>query len=200
VSAVKNKIVVASGNEGKIREIRNILSSLDCEIIPQGELNIASVPETGATFVANALIKARHAAEESGLPSIADDSGLIVHALDDRPGVHSARYAGPNATDQEKVDRLLAELNDVPGNARSAHYECAAVWVSPDDPAKPLVALGQWHGQIIGEPRGASGFGYDPVFLDPQLNKTGAEMSVEEKNRQSHRGKAFRELRDLLSK
>ena len=195
-----NKIVIASGNAGKVREIGEILASLDCEFISQSELGISSVPETGATFVDNALIKARYAAEKSGLAAIADDSGLVVDALDGRPGVHSARYAGAEANDDDNVDKLLAELNEVPGGRRTAHYECAAVWVSPDEAITPIVGQGRWHGRIISTRRGKGGFGYDPVFLDERLAKTGAEMSMEEKNRQSHRGKAFRELRDLLLK
>ena len=200
MSAVNNKIVIASGNEGKVREIGRILSELNCELIPQGELGISSVPETGATFVDNALIKARHAAEKSGLPAIGDDSGLLVDALDGRPGVHSARYAGADAGDDENVEKLLADLEKLPADERGAHYECAAVWVSPDDTVTPLVVEGQWLGRIIDERRGEGGFGYDPVFLDVRLMKTGAEMSPEEKNLQSHRGKAFRKLRDLLLK
>lgn len=200
MNTVINKIVIASGNAGKVREIGEILASLDCEFISQSELGISSVPETGATFVDNALIKARYAAEKSGLAAIADDSGLVVDALDGRPGVHSARYAGAEANDDDNVDKLLAELNEVPGGRRSAHYECAAVWVSPDEAITPIVGQGRWHGRIISKRRGKGGFGYDPVFLDERLAKTGAEMSMEEKNRQSHRGKAFRELRDLLLK
>jgi XTP/dITP diphosphohydrolase len=132
------------------------------------------------------------------MPAIADDSGLVVDVLDGRPGIHSARYAGEDASDQRNIARLLAELKAVPVDSRTAHYECAAVWVSPDESAAPLIAEGQWHGTIIDEPRGEGGFGYDPVFLDLSLGKTGAEMSMEEKNRLSHRGKAFRRLRALL--
>lgn len=194
----EKRIVIASANEGKIREIRSILSGPDRELISQKELGISSIPETGPTFLDNALIKARHAAEQSGLPAIADDSGLIVDALAGRPGVHSARYAGSDASDQQNVDKLLAELQDVHADRRAAHYECAAVWVCPDATVEPLIALGRWHGRILDKRRGAGGFGYDPVFLDTDMNKTGAEMSVEEKNGQSHRGKAFRALRDLL--
>lgn len=200
MNAATNRIVIASGNEGKVREIGSILENLNIEIVKQAELNIASVPETGLTFVDNALIKARHAARQSGLPAIADDSGLVVNALDGRPGVLSARYAGPAASDDDNVEKLLEELADVSGDERSAHYECAAVWVSPDETVLPLIAEGQWHGRIIHQRRGDSGFGYDPVFLDTAVNKTGAEMSMEEKNRRSHRGKAFRRLRDLLSR
>jgi XTP/dITP diphosphohydrolase len=198
VNAANNRIVIASGNEGKVREIGRLLAGLDFEIIAQSELGIHPVPETGRTFVDNALIKARHAATESGLAAIADDSGLVVDALDGRPGVHSARYAGRGASDEDNVEKLLEELEDVPTEARGAHYECAAVWVSPVERAAPVVARGEWHGRIIRERRGEGGFGYDPVFLDPEMNRTGAEMSMEEKNRQSHRGKAFRALRDLL--
>jgi len=200
VSVVNKKIVIASGNEGKVREIGRILGDLDCELIPQRELGISSVPETGATFVDNALIKARHAAEKSGLPAIGDDSGLLVDALDGRPGVHSARYAGADAGDDENVGKLLADLKELPADERGAHYECAAVWVSPDHTVTPLVVEGQWLGRILDQRRGEDGFGYDPVFLDVRLMKTGAEMSMEEKNLQSHRGKAFRKLRDLLLK
>ena len=187
-------IVIASGNAGKVCEIRKIFEGSDCEIVSQSELGISAVPETGATFADNALIKARHAAEKSGLPAIADDSGLVVDALDGRPGVHSARYAGADASDEDNVEKLLTELGELPDNERGAHYECAAVWASPDDTDAPIFAQGQWHGRILDERRGEGGFGYDPVFLDEQLMKTGAEMTMEEKNRQSHRGKAFREL------
>ena len=194
----RQKVVFASANPGKLREVGRILSGLDYQLIPQSELGISSVPETGATFADNALIKARHAAGKSGLPAIADDSGLVVDALDGRPGVHSARYAGAGANDDDNVEKLLSELRQVPTGERGAHYECAAVWVCPDDSVSALVAEGQWHGRILDERRGEGGFGYDPVFLDERLMKTGAEMSVAEKNRRSHRGKAFRKLRDLL--
>ena len=196
MNTAKLKIVFASANAGKIREIGKIFTGSNCEIIPQMHFGISSVRETGATFADNALIKARHAAAISGLPAMADDSGLVVDALDGRPGVHSARYAGPDANDDDNVEKLLVELGGVPDGGRVAHYVCAAVWVSPDDRVSPMVAEGQWHGRIIRERRGEGGFGYDPVFLDEDLMKTGAEMSMEEKNRQSHRGRAFRELRD----
>lgn len=194
----RQKLVIASANPGKLREVGNVLARFDCEIIPQEELGISSVPETGTTFVENALIKARHATQKSGLPALADDSGLVVDALDGRPGVQSARYAGPDEIDEDNVEKLLMELRGFPDSKRGAHYVCAAVWVSPDKTSSPIVAEGQWHGRILDERRGNGGFGYDPVFLDEQLMKTGAEMSTEEKNQVSHRGKAFRELRDLL--
>ncbi len=195
----RQELVIASANPGKLSEVRRILAGLRCHLIPQAVLGISPVPESGKTFTENALIKARHAAEKSGLPAIADDSGLVVEALDGRPGVYSARYAGPDASDDNNVEKLLMELREVPDPGRGAHYVCAAVWVSPDDSIAPIVAEGRWHGRVIRERRGAGGFGYDPVFLDENLKKTGAEMSMEEKNRQSHRGKAFAALRDLLS-
>ncbi len=198
MSGTRNKIVIASANAGKLREIGKLLAGLDREFISQSELGISSVAESGETFVDNALIKARHAAAQSGLPAIADDSGLLVDTLGGRPGVHSARYAAEDASDEDNVDKLLSELDGLPQEQRGAHYECAAVWVSPDDVVEPLVAEGQWYGRILCSRRGVGGFGYDPVFLDIQMNKTGAELSLDEKNRLSHRGKAFLKLRDLL--
>lgn len=194
----EQRLVIASANPGKIGEVGRILAGLGYRLIPQSELGISPVPENGKTFADNALIKARHAAEKSGLPAIADDSGLLVDALDGRPGVHSARYAGPDANDDDNVEKLLEELRDIPEGERGAHYVCTAVWVGPEVVSTPIVAEGRWHGRIIDERRGEGGFGYDPVFLDEQLMKTGAEMSVEEKNHHSHRGKAFAALRDLL--
>ena len=198
MNAAIKRIVIASGNAGKIREIDRIFQGSRCEIIPQSELGIASVPETGATFSDNALIKARHAAEKSGLPAIADDSGLVVDALAGKPGVHSARYAGPDASDEENVDKLLAELGNAAPGERGAHYECAAVWVSPDEMIPVIVVQEQWHGRILDERRGEGGFGYDPIFYDENMMKSGAEMTMDEKNRQSHRGRAFRELHARL--
>ncbi len=198
VLVTRHRLVIASANPGKLREVGRILAGLECRLIPQSELGISSVPEIGKTFIENALIKARHATEKSGLPAIADDSGLVVDALDGRPGVHSARYAGLNASDDDNVEKLLVELKEVPDGERGAHYVCAAVWVCPEDINSPIVAESQWHGRVLDERRGEGGFGYDPVFLDEQLMKTGAEMSTEEKNRRSHRGKAFSALRDLL--
>lgn len=188
------KIVLATGNAGKVREIAAIFADLDIEIIPLSELGIASPPETGATFVENALLKARHAAAKSGLAALADDSGIAVDALDGRPGVHSARYAGRTASDADNVDLLLEELADVPDDQRLGGFHCAAALVYPHDSPPPVVVEAVWRGRILRERRGAGGFGYDPVFLDVALNKTGAEMSSEEKNAVSHRGKAFRQM------
>ncbi|MGI9203121.1 MAG: RdgB/HAM1 family non-canonical purine NTP pyrophosphatase [Woeseiaceae bacterium] len=193
--SIPKQIVLASGNAGKIREIAAIFSSLGITITPQSELGIESPEETGETFIENALLKARHAAIASGLPAIADDSGISVDALNGRPGVRSARYAGNNATDDENVDRLLEEMADVADGNRGGGFHCAAVMVYPDMAIEPLAIEAVWRGEILHGRVGAGGFGYDPVFLDKNANKTGAQMSREEKNEVSHRGKAFRELR-----
>jgi len=193
-----SKIVLASGNPGKLRELAGLFADLDIEIVPQQSLGIESPEETGTTFVDNALLKARYAAERSGLPAMADDSGIEVDVLAGRPGVWSARYAGEGATDEENVDKLLAELSGVPEGKRGGGFHCAAVLVEADVNVAPLIAEARWRGQILRRRLGAGGFGYDPVFLDPGSGKTGAQMTREEKNRVSHRGKAFRELRELL--
>ena len=191
------KIVLASGNPGKVREIAGIFADLDIEVLPQSLFNIESPPETGETFVANALLKAEHAAAAAGLPAIADDSGLMVDALGGRPGVYSARYAGEHASDDDNVDKLLLELQAVAENDRGAGFHCAAVLVQPNQ--EPVIAEAVWRGWILTQRSGTGGFGYDPVFLDPVMGKTGAQMSREEKNSVSHRGKAFRQLRELLA-
>lgn len=192
------RIVVATGNAGKFAEIREILANLDVTLVAQRELGVSAPEETAATFVENALIKARHAAAETGLPAIADDSGLVVAALDGRPGVHSARYAGPEARDRDNVEKLLGELDGVEPARRGAHFHCVAVFLrGPSDPA-PLLAEGRWEGRITAAPRGEAGFGYDPVFLDPVRGLTAAEMSAADKNAASHRGQAFRSLAALL--
>lgn len=188
------RCVFASGNRGKLREIREILANTGITIVAQSELGIESAAESGDTFVANALLKARHAAKLSRLPAIADDSGLVVDALGGRPGVHSARYAGPDATDEQNIDKLLLELRDVPEHRRQAHFHCAVVLVTPDDRVDPVIAEGSWFGSILPERSGSGGFGYDPVFLDPVSGKAAAQMSTEEKNAVSHRGKALRLL------
>ncbi len=190
----KQRIVIASDNRGKLAEIRELLSSLDIVVVPQAELGVRSAPETGATFRENALIKALHAAERTGLPAIADDSGLEVAALGGRPGVHSARFAGESATDEENVRKLLSDLATESGQGRDARFRCVAVYVGSAGDAQPLVAEGAWNGRILDAPRGSGGFGYDPVFCDAELGKTAAEMNPEEKNRISHRGRAFRAL------
>lgn len=192
------RVVVATGNRGKLAEIRELLAGLGMHLVPQDELGVTAAAETGRTFQENALIKARHAAAATGLPAIADDSGLSVDALDGRPGVHSARYAGPGADDRAKVEKLLRELDGVPPARRGASFRCVAVFVRPLAGSAPLVAEGRWDGQIVEAPRGDGGFGYDPVFLDPARGRTAAEMSEAEKNALSHRGQAFRRLAGML--
>ena len=193
-----NRIVLASGNTGKIREIADIFAELEIDIVSQASLGIESPEETEDTFAGNALLKARFAALRSGLPAMADDSGISVDALGGRPGVRSARYAGENATDEENLDLLLHELKDVPDDERGAGFHCAAVLIWSDEGHEDVIVEEGWRGQILHERRGDGGFGYDPVFLDLGQQKTGAELTREEKNRISHRGKAFRTLRDQL--
>ncbi len=188
---------MASGNAGKLREIARLLDGLDVEVIPQSELNVSEAEETGTTFAENSLIKARHAAAATGLAAIADDSGLAVDALDGAPGVYSARYAGVGATDDENLDKLLRALADTPDELRGAAFHCVATFVAPGEDV-PLQAEGIWHGSILRERRGAGGFGYDPVFLDPASGLSGAELSPEQKGARSHRGQALRQLVEKL--
>ncbi len=190
-------IVIASGNAGKLAELEALLGGLGVELVAQGTLGVEPAEETGATFVDNALEKARHASRATGLPAIADDSGLVVAALDGRPGIHSARYAGPDATDDDNVIKLLEELRGV--DERAAYFHCAAVFVRDADDPAPLVAEASWHGSISKEAKGTAGFGYDPVFYDPELGVNSAEMSAAQKNARSHRGKAARCLAELLA-
>ena len=202
MSTRPHRVVIATGNKGKLAEIRRILSASDYSIVSQEDFDIEAVDETGDTFLANALLKARHAASETGLIAIADDSGLAVDALNGDPGVRSARFAGDNASDEQNVEKLLQSLLAVDQQQRSASFHCAAVVVFPeDDPEiynEPLVASGEWHGRIASETSGDGGFGYDPVFFDPKLGKCAAEMTAEEKNARSHRGQAFRRIGALL--
>ncbi|MEX2125914.1 MAG: RdgB/HAM1 family non-canonical purine NTP pyrophosphatase [Woeseia sp.] len=197
ISRGTRKVVVASDNRGKLLEIRQLLARLPIEAVSQSECGVTAAAETGVTFRENALLKARHAAERTGLAAIADDSGLAVAALDGRPGVYSARYAGQQATDAQNVDKLLADLVAINDPHRGASFHCVAVYVEAED-AAPLVAEGVWTGRILKERRGRGGFGYDPVFFDPLRQKAAAEMSAAEKNLASHRGQAFRELAALI--
>jgi len=194
-----NKFVLASGNPGKVREIAAIFADLGITIVPQSDFGIESPEETGRTFVDNALLKARHAADLSGLPALADDSGIAVDALDGRPGVRSARYAGDGASDDENLDLLLRELEEVPDCERGAGFHCAAVLAFPGERRPAVIVEEVWRGMILRARRGTGGFGYDPVFLDPASNRTGAEMTPQEKNAVSHRGRAFRKLHDRIS-
>jgi len=190
------KIVVASGNQGKLAEIREILAGI--ELIAQSELGIAEADETGSTFVENALLKARNAARASGLPALADDSGICVDTLGGAPGLISALYAGRHGDNAANNAKLLDALRDVPDEKRTAHFHCTIVLLrSASDPA-PLIAEGHWHGRILHAPRGEHGFGYDPVFFDPVLGKGAGELDPAVKNRVSHRGQALARLRELL--
>ncbi len=190
------QIVLASNNEGKLREIHELLAPLDLDVIPQGALGITEADEPHHTFVENALAKARHAAQASGLPALADDSGICIAALDGEPGVHSAYYAGHPRSDDANNRKVVAALAGK--TDRRAHYYCVMVLVRrPDDP-EPLIAEGRWHGEVIDTPRGSGGFGYDPHFLLPELGRTAAELAPAEKNAISHRGKALRRLLLLL--
>ena len=187
-------VVLASNNAGKLRELRALVAEVGLDLISQGELGISAVEETGETFVDNALLKARHAAQESGRAALADDSGLEVDWLHGAPGVHSARFAGESADDARNNLKLLALLRDVPAAQRSARFRCVLVYLeSAADPA-PLICEGVWEGRILERPRGAHGFGYDPLFLIPELGRTAAELMVAEKNALSHRGRALRAL------
>ncbi len=193
MTSLPRKIVMASGNAGKLREIERILADFDIELVPQSAYGVSDADETGATFEANALIKARHAVAATGLAAIADDSGLAVDALGGRPGVYSSRYAGPDATDEQNNEKLLAELESVPDEDRGASFHCVVCFVRPGEP-EPVVAHGEWRGNILRERRGDGGFGYDPLFFVPETGCSSAELDAREKNRRSHRGKALREL------
>ena len=194
MTSVPSRWVLASGNSGKLREIQALLTDSGIELVAQGELDVRSPEETGATFVENALLKARHAALETGLPAIADDSGLAVDALAGAPGIHSARFAGPGADAQANVVKLLDSLAETPDDQRGARYHCVIVaLLSADDPA-PLISYADWPGVIARHPAGEGGFGYDPTFYDPELGATAAQLSAEVKNRVSHRGRALAKL------
>jgi len=195
--SLPKKIVLASSNIDKLWEIRSLLADLDVEVIAQSELGVSDADEIGSTFVENALIKARHAAVATNLPAIADDSGLVVDALGGRPGVHSARYSGAGATDDSNIDKLLDELKRVPSEDRDAAFHCCACFVTPDDTSS-LIAEGRWQGVILSARRGTDGFGYDPVFLDPDCGRTAAELGPEQKNARSHRGMALTALAEML--
>lgn len=188
------KIVLASDNPGKIKEIQAILQGRAVQVLPQSQFVTPQVEETGLTFVENAILKARNAAKASGLPAIADDSGLEVDALGGAPGVFSSRYAGPQASDQENLQKLLHALEGVPDEQRTARFHCVMVLLRhPRDPS-PLIGQGAWEGFILHEARGAGGFGYDPIFGVLGKNCSSAELSAQEKNALSHRGKALRAL------
>ena len=190
------KLVLASNNAKKLKELDAILAPLGWELIPQGLLGVPECDEPHCTFVENALEKARHAARCTGMPALADDSGLCVHALGGAPGVYSARFAGEPKSDERNNQKLVADLAGQPD--RRAHYVCVLVFVRHADDPQPIIAEGEWHGEIVDTPRGAGGFGYDPYFFLPVLGKTAAELDAAEKNRCSHRGLALQHLIERL--
>lgn len=192
--------IFASGNRGKLAELKALLADTGIALTLQSELAIEPAEETGATFVENALLKARHACRLAERPAIADDSGLVVDALGGRPGVHSARFAGPGASDADNMGKLLAALTDVPAERRTARFYCALVALRAADDPMPRLAVGQWEGRIAASPRGEGGFGYDPVFVDVRTGLTAAELPSADKNRLSHRAKALRSLRALMAR
>ncbi|MBZ4200663.1 MAG: RdgB/HAM1 family non-canonical purine NTP pyrophosphatase [Methylotenera sp.] len=187
-----SKLVIASGNKGKLREIAHLLSPLNIDIIPQAELQVSECEEPHCTFIENALAKARHASKHTGLPALADDSGLCVDALQGAPGVLSARYAGEPKSDQANNEKLLAVLGNEKN--RLAHFYCVIVLVRHEHDPEPLIAEGRWVGEILNGYRGDDGFGYDPLFLDAKTGKTVAELPLEIKSRISHRGHAMAKL------
>lgn len=193
------KVVLASGNKGKVREINEILAGLEIEVVPQTEFDVPEAEETGLTFVENAILKARNAAQHTGLPAIADDSGLEVDALKGAPGIYSARYAGVGASDRENLEKLLREMQGVPDEERGARFQCLMVYMEHAADPTPIICQGTWEGRIGHVPKGENGFGYDPVFEVPGHNCTSAELPPEEKNRLSHRGQALRALVEALT-
>jgi XTP/dITP diphosphohydrolase len=187
-----SKLVIATGNAKKLKEFERLLAPLGIEVIPQSAFNVPEAPEPHCTFLENALAKARNAARHTGLPALADDSGICVHALGGHPGVNSAYYAGPQKSDADNNAKLINDLQGV--GDRSAHYTAVLALVVNEFDPEPIIAEGRWYGEIIDTPRGNGGFGYDPYFLDVELGMTGAEMPLDQKGARSHRGKALVKL------
>lgn len=192
------KIVIATGNAGKLREFQQLLSSSGFDVVPQSEFKIGNAEETGLTFVENAIIKARYACALTGLPAIADDSGIEVDALNGRPGIYSARYAGNAANDTMNNTKLLHELKNIPAEKRTGRYHAVLAFMRHAEDPSPVLCHGTWEGIILNEPRGEGGFGYDPLFFVPTHKCTAAELDKIEKNSISHRGKAMRQLLERL--
>jgi XTP/dITP diphosphohydrolase len=188
------RVVLASSNTGKLLELASLLAPFGFDLVAQNTLGIDTPPETGETFAANALLKARHAAAATNLPALADDSGIEVDALGGRPGIYSARYAGEGASDQDNLRKMLAELHGEPAEMRTARYQCVIAFVSTSADPEPILATGTWEGTLISEPRGLGGFGYDPIFVPRGFDRTAAELDPAEKNSLSHRGQALRAL------
>lgn len=191
---MRQRIVLATGNRGKVAELAQMFAGHDIEVVPQTEFNVIEAEETGLSFVENAILKARNAARQTGLPAIADDSGIEVDALAGAPGIYSARFAGPNANDADNNALLLQRLAGLPEASRRARYQCLLVYLRHADDPTPLICQGSWEGVILQAPRGDGGFGYDPLFWLPDQQCTVAELPAELKNQLSHRGKALRAL------
>jgi XTP/dITP diphosphohydrolase len=185
-------IVLASGNPGKVREINQMLEGLHLAVVPQSDFKVPDAEETGHSFVENALIKARNATRHTGLPAIADDSGLEVDYLNGAPGIYSARYAGKGASDERNLKKLLDDLEGVPEAERSARFQCLMVYLRHEFDPTPIICQGTWEGRLLFEPRGKNGFGYDPIFFVPTHDCSSAELPPEVKNKLSHRGQALR--------
>ena len=195
---MSQRIVLASNNAGKVREFNQLLTGTDFEVLPQSELDVMEAEETGLTFVENAILKARNAAEHTGLPAIADDSGLEVDALNGAPGIYSARYAGIGASDLQNLEKLLADIKDVPDAQRTARFQCLMVYMRHAKDPTPQIFQGTWEGRILHTPQGDNGFGYDPVFFVPTHNCSSAELEPDVKNGLSHRGQALMQLIEAL--
>lgn len=192
------RVVLASNNQGKVREINHLLEGLHLEVLPQGQFDIPEAEETGLSFVENAILKARNAARYSGLPAIADDSGLEVDALNGSPGIYSARFAGPGCSDSDNNARLLQELQGLPADQRTARFQCVMVFLRHAEDPTPIICQGTWEGSILEQEQGNNGFGYDPLFLVGGRDCSSAQLEPEEKNRLSHRGQALRALLERL--
>lgn len=193
-----DRLVIASNNKGKIAELAELLKPLGLTPVAQGALGVGEAEEPAVTFVENAILKARHAARVTGLPALADDSGLAVDALGGQPGVRSARYAGESASDDDNVRALLSALEGIPEEQRTAQFHCVLVYLRHADDPTPVICHGRWPGKILDQPRGEGGFGYDPVFLVPETGTSAAELSREDKGRISHRGRALAQLLEQL--
>jgi len=193
------KIVLASGNKGKLREFSQMFSELPFQIEPQSKYQVSDVEETGLSFVENAIIKARHAAQVTGLPTIADDSGIEVDALKGAPGIYSARYAGVGAGDKANLDKLIADTAQVPEPLRSCRFQCVLVLMRHANDPTPLVSQASWEGVLLHQPEGENGFGYDPIFWLPEQQCTSAQLPPEVKDKLSHRGQALKQLVDLIA-
>ncbi|OQX39756.1 MAG: non-canonical purine NTP pyrophosphatase [Oceanospirillales bacterium LUC14_002_19_P2] len=199
MSSEIRQIVLATGNHGKLAEFQHLLGAHNIKMLTQKQFGVTGVEETGLTFVENAILKARAAAEASGLPVIADDSGLEVDALNGAPGIYSSRYSGENASDADNIEKLLKALQGLPVSERTARFQCLLVYLRHANDPTPLICQGTWEGYIIEEPRGDHGFGYDPVFFVPGMHSTAAELTPEQKNGLSHRAMAMRQLAEKLT-